>query len=178
MLKPATNIAKKVLQQELLQKIDGLATECLKTCVDLNIKFIMNETVPKATIKGAVKNRIKQDEEREMLNSKKVNDRLRDDYAENSYLNKMNIAHCRLWFRYRARGIAGVKANAKRSYKDLACRFCDLGSTESQEHLEECEGFRFERRGLNLDSLMGKLRFWGRGVVKLAAVAGDSPSGG
>jgi len=25
---------------------------------------------------------------------------------------------------------------------------------------------------------MGKLRFWGRGVVKLAAVAGDSPSGG
>ena len=74
--------------------------------------------------------------------------------------------------------IAGVKANAKRSHKDLSCHFCDLGPTENQEHLEECDGFRFERRGLNLDSLLGKVRFWGRAVVKLTAVAGRSPSGG
>ena len=178
MLKPGTNLTKKVLKQELLHKIDGLATECLKTCADLNINFIMNETVSKATIKWAVKKRIKQDIESEMLSLKKVKDRLRDDYAENSYLNTMGIAHCRLWFRYRARMIAGVKANAKRSHKDLSCRFCDLGPTENQEHLEECDGFRFERRGLNLDSLLGKVRFWGRAVVKLTAVAGRSPSGG
>ena len=90
----------------------------------------------------------------------------------------MSIAQCRLWFRYRARGIAGVKANAKSSFTDLSCRYCDAGSTESQEHLHGCDGFRFERRGLNMDSLWGKLQFWRRFGGRLAAVAGGSPSGG
>ena len=113
-----------------------------------------------------------------MLNSKKVKDRLFiDDQANNFYLNTMSIAHCRLWFRYRARGIVGVKANTKSTYSDLSCRYCNGESTENQEHLEVCDGFRFERRGLNMDNVSGKLTFWGRCGGKLTAVAGGSPSG-
>ena len=178
MLKHSSNIAKRVLNQELLQKINGLATECLEICVDLKIRFIMNTTVPKNVIKRAVNDRIKKDMETEMLNGKKTKDRLFDNDANISYLNNLGIIHCRLWFRYRARGIAGVKANAKGSYADLSCRFCDSESTENQEHLEVCDGFRFERRGLKMDSLLGRLKFWGRASTKLAAVAGGSPSGG
>ena len=179
MLKSYSNITKKVLYQEFLNKIDGLATECNHICIDLNLNVILTNTVTKNTIKRAVLERIKRDNERAILNSKKVKDRLfDDDQANNLYLNTMSIAQCRLWFRYRARGIAGVKANAKSSFTDLSCRYCDAGSTESQEHLHGCDGFRFERRGLNMDSLWGKLQFWRRFGGRLAAVAGGSPSGG
>ena len=83
-----------------------------------------------------------------------------------------------LTLRYRARGIAGVKTNAKISHVDLSCRFCNSKSTENQEHLEVCGGFGFERRQLNLDSLWGKLEFWRRCSVRLATATGDSSSGG
>ena len=178
MLKPSSNITKKILYQEFLNKIDGLATECNRICIDLNIDFLLTNTLTKQYIKRAVQNRIKIDNETAMLNSKKVNDRLFiDDQANNFYLNTMSIAHCRLWFRYRARGIVGVKANTKSTYSDLSCRYCNGESTENQEHLEVCDGFRFERRGLNMDSVSGKLTFWRRCGGKLTAVAGGSPSG-
>merc|ERR1712173_426422 len=83
--------------------------------------------------------RIHLDTRKAMENTKKVADRLTDDPSVNSYLDTMGLIHCRLWFRYRARCIAGVKANAKRSYVDLACRFCTTGSTENQEQEELCE---------------------------------------
>ena len=178
MLKPDSNIAKKVLHNEMLSNINGLARECLTTCVDLKIDFLLNCDVPKFVIKQAIIKRIHLDNRRAMETTKKVADRLSDDPSVNSYLDTMGLTHCRLWFRYRARCIAGVKANAKRSYVDLACRFCTTGSTENQEHLEVCEGFRFERRGLHLDSLWGKKEFWRRSCVRLATVTGDSSSGG
>ena len=73
--------------------------------------------------------------------------------------------------------IVGVKANTKSTHSDLSCRYCNGESTENQEHLEVCDGFRFERRGLNMDSIGGKLTFWRRCGGKLTAVAGGSPSG-
>ena len=110
MFKPSLNITKKIHYQEFLNKIDGLATECNRICIDLNINFLLTNTLTKQYIKRAVQNRIKIDNETAMLNSKKVNDRLFiDDQANNFYLNTMSIAHCRLWFRYRGRGIVGVK---------------------------------------------------------------------
>ena len=46
--------------------------------------------------------------------------------------------------------IKGVKYNIKRSYKDLSCRFCQSGEEETQEYLEVCVGYDFERRGLKM----------------------------
>ena len=67
-------------------------------------------------------------------------------------------------------GVAGVKGNFRHSWDDLACRYCDLGDDESQEHLEMCGGTEFERRGLELRNWRDQLLFWRRMTVKIAAV--------
>ena len=56
----------------------------------------------------------------------------------------------RNWFRFRARAIKGVKYNTKGSHAKLDCRLC-LGPPETHEHLQECHGAGFERRGVELE---------------------------
>ena len=105
-----------------------------------------------------------------MINCNKVADRLTDNPEDNNYLNCLPLHKSRLWFRYRARAIKGVKYNCKSSYPNLNCRFCDRQIIETQEHLETCEGNSFERRGLN--NLADRdwkdtLKFWERMSIKL-----------
>jgi len=54
---------------------------------------------------------------------------------DNSYLKNMSLPNSRIWMRLRARSIRGVKVNNKIFSPNLACRFCDEGSQEMQEHL-------------------------------------------
>ena len=85
-----------------------------------------------------------------------------------NYLDRMGLTHSRIWIRYRARAVKGVKANRKRSWKkNLECRFCDNKILETQEHLEECGGLSWERRGLKLDTVEGKINFFKRVEKKL-----------
>ena len=73
-----------------------------------------------------------------------------DDPEENSYINRMSLSRVRVWIRYRARAIAGVKGNFRHSHvNDMGCRLCSQDSDETQEHLQLCEGTKFERRGLD-----------------------------
>ena len=108
-----------------------------------------------------------------MQNSIKCGDRLTDNPLDNSYLSYLSLPHSRIWMRYRARSVAGVKANVKNDYRrrgrSLNCRFCDDDSEETQEHLEVCRGTDHERRGLNLTGWFGKLNFWKRMMKKLSA---------
>jgi hypothetical protein len=60
----------------------------------------------------------------------------------------MILPNSRIWMRVRARSIKEFKVNNKRSFNNLACRFCDDETEESQEHLEECSGCEHERRSL------------------------------
>ena len=81
----------------------------------------------------------------------------------------MPLPIARIYFKHRARSIAGVKVNNKGSFKDnLNCRFCDSDSEETQEHLEECGGTRYERRGLNLSFWFGLVSFWRRMMKKIS----------
>ena len=105
-----------------------------------------------------------------MQNSRKVGDRWTDNPMDNAYLKYMSLPNSRIWMRYRARSIAGVKVNNKRSFTDLGCRFCRDNTQESQEHLEECSGSVFERRGLDLSDWRGLVTFWKRMTAKIAAV--------
>ena len=81
----------------------------------------------------------------------------------------MSLTNSRIWMRYRARSIKGVKVNNNRSYTNLSCRFCDEGSQETQEHIETCGGCKFERRGLDISGWVGLVIFWM--TPKLAATA-------
>ena len=102
--------------------------------------------------------------------SPKVRDRLSENSDENSYINQIPIPLSRVWIRYRARAIAGVKGNFRHSWEDLSCRHCNLGVDENQEHLEICGGTEFERRGLEMEKWRDRLLFWRRMTVKIAAV--------
>ena len=61
----------------------------------------------------------------------------------------MSLPRVRVWNRYRLRAIAGVKGNFRHSHvNNMGCKLCSQDSDETQEHLQVCEGTKFERKGL------------------------------
>ena len=50
----------------------------------------------------------------------------------------------------------------------MGFRLCSLDSDETQEHLQLCEGTKFERRGLDLSDWRGLLDFWRRMKIRKA----------
>ena len=160
-----------MLTQEALEGINGLATECKELAQKIGLENLMLHQYSKKDIKEAVKAAMKEEFLQDMQASVKVSDRLSDDPESNSYINKMSLHRVRVWIRYRARAIAGVKGNFRHSHvNNMGCRLCSSDSDETQEHLELCEGTRFERRGLDLSDWRGLLDFWRRMKIKLAAV--------
>ena len=156
------NIAKKVIISEIMAGLPGLGYECKMLSETIGIPSVVEQIVPKNIIQEAIKAISLQEIREEMSNSRKVGDRLTDDPIDNRYLAFMPLTQSRIWIRYRARSIKGVKVNVKRSFTDLSCRFCKGGNEESQEHLENCTGTEFERRNLVMDGQAGKVIFWRR----------------
>ena len=62
-----------------------------------------------------------------------------------------------------------VKMNQKgnKPPERLTCRFCANNLPETQEHLEMCEGTKFERRGVRISEVMGRVIFWRRRMKKM-----------
>ena len=169
MQKPTNNICRQVLLNEFAFGYEGLATEVFRICDDLGLEFVVTNNILKSTIKNAVASRIINETREKMLSCKKTADRVTDIPEISPYLNSMGLPFSRVWIRYRSRSIAGVKANAKSSHVDLTCRFCASGTEENQEHLEQCSGLEFERRGLDMKTRLGLVSFWRRTSLKIAA---------
>ena len=115
-----SNITRRVL----LMGLEGLGHECKQVTDMLGLPNIMFNLVSKGEIKNAIARISKMDMKEDMLNSKKVGDRLTDNPMDNAYMTYISLPNSRIWMRYRARSIAGVKVNNKRSVSDLKCRFC------------------------------------------------------
>ena len=47
------------------------------------------------------------------------------------------------------------------------CRSCTNDLPEIQEHLEICDGTKFERRGVRVSEVMGRVIFWRRMTQKM-----------
>ena len=62
-----------------------------------------------------------------------------------------------------------VKMNQKgnKPSESLTCRFCADNVQETQEHLEMCTGTEFERRGVRISEVMGRVIFWRRMMKKM-----------
>ena len=179
MAKDDKNIAKKAVENEVIFGIRGLGFECREITKQLNLPDIMINDMSKSQIKHAIKNADLEEKSKEMNESRKVGDRLSDNTMDNKYLSYMGLPMSRIWMRYRARMINGVKMNHKGSYEnDLNCKFCKQNVQETQEHLEECPETEYERRGLVLSDWNGKLGFWRRMLFKIAAVAPAVPQPG
>ena len=111
----------------------------------------------KKDIKEAIKEKIMNEFADEMKKSTKVKDRLTDNPEDNSYINTMSLSRVRVWLRFRARAIAGVKGNFKHSLtNNMGCRLCLRDHEETQEDLQQCEGTVFERRGIDFWRRMTK----------------------
>ena len=123
LLKDNENIAKKTLEQEMAIGLNELAHECYNICNYINILETTNNNVlSKRQIKSAIQKAITQRNRKNMLSFKKVADRVSENSSDNNYLDRMGLTHSRIWIRYRARAIKGIKANHKRSWKnDLDC---------------------------------------------------------
>ena len=169
LLKDNENIAKQTLQQEMATGLNGLAHECNNICNEIDIPEVTNNNVlSKRQIKSQIQEAITEQNKNNMQSFRKVSDRMSDDPLGTNYLDRMGLTHSRIWIRYRARAIKGIKANHKRSWKsDLKCRFCDDNILETQEHLEECRGLSWERRNLRMDTEGGKINFFKRLEKKL-----------
>jgi len=153
----------------IIYGINGLAHECNYVCSEINIPDITNiNELSKRQIKSTVQKAITERNRNNMLSFKKVADRVSENSSDNNYLDRMGLTHSRVWIRYRARAIKGIKANHKRSWKnDLDCRFCDDKIFETHEHLGECRGLSWERRNLRMDTEGGKINFFKRVEKKL-----------
>ena len=179
MKQDVNNIARQALVEEgRLQAIgmgfSGLASETNKLCMELSIPTTVchYKVVSKQDIKEAVKRKVYYENRQRMLESRKVRDRLDEEVTvglereKSSYLDRLPLHLTRVMFRFRARAIKGVKYNTKGSHAKLDCRLC-LGPPETQEHLQECHGAGFERRGLQLEREVDLATFWRRISVKL-----------
>ena len=169
MAKNHNNIAKKVLLEEWHLGLKGLGYECREASKLVGIPNLMCHQVSKTEIKGAIREQYCLELKEAMRDSKKVSDRLTDNPADNTYVTCLPLHQSRIWLRYRARAINGVKMNSKNSHNNLSCRFCNSSLQESQEHLEECEGTNHERRGLDMGTWNGLLVFWKRMTAKMEA---------
>ena len=184
MAKHISNTNKQVLYAEVECKIKGLVYECTQFCRELRIPNLMIIERTKNEIKEVIKAQIKEEFREAMEKQKKVSDRLTDNPEDNSYIKILSLPLARVWFRYRARAIAGVKSNFKHSYNDLSCDFCSGNVEMTQTHLqEECRGTGFERRGLDMSDWRGVLGFWRRMTSRLsgglpAAAAAPAPAAG
>ena len=162
-------LAKQVIYQEVIHGIKGLASECKALSKVLGLPNLVFSTVTKLEIKSSINQQVEKEMRKAMEEKVKVRDRLSENEDDKTYMNRIPLPLARVWLRYRARAIAGVKGNFKKSWTDMSCRYCDLGATEDQEHLEVCGGTEFERRNLELENWRHKLLFWRRMTAKIAA---------
>ena len=99
--------------------LNGLAHECNIICNEINILEITNNNIlSKRQIKSAVQKAITEQNRNNMLSFKKVADRVSGNSSDDNYLDRMGLTQSRIWIRYRARAIKGIKANHKRSWKN------------------------------------------------------------
>ena len=106
---PADNITRKVLMQESINNINGLATECRTLCLSLGLPSLMAREVTKNEIKHAIKSKIREECIKRMQEGSKSKDRVDLNPDETQYLQRLSLSNCKMYFRYRSRCIAMVK---------------------------------------------------------------------
>jgi hypothetical protein len=170
MEKEDSNICKRAVMNEIILGAKGLGHECKVLTTTIGLPNVVHTQVSKGDIKNAILEHSRAITKDEVEASRKVGDRATADEYHRKYLTYMTLPNSRIWMRVRARSIKGVKVNNKRSFNNnLSCRFCDNNTEETQEHLEECRGCEYERRGQKMSDWSGKVIFWRRMTAKISA---------
>jgi hypothetical protein len=165
-----TAICRRAVMNETILGAEGLGHECEVLTETIGLPNVVHTQVSKGDITNAILEHSRAGTKEEVEASRKVGDRATADPYHRKYLTYMTLPNSRIWMRVRARSIKGVKVNNKRSFNNnLSCRFCDNDTEETQEHLEECTGCEYERRGQKMSDWSGRVIFWRRVTAKIAA---------
>ena len=99
----------------------------------------------------------------------KIQDRYSDDRKERDHIKIMSLRDTRICFRQRSQMTLRIKANRSSAFRgNMGCGYCEEDiRIGNQEHMEQCEGFNHEQRGLDLTEEMGKQILWRRMATKL-----------
>ena len=111
MMRNESNITRRALMNETFMELKGLSYKCRQMTEMVGIPDIMANTVSKGDIKQAIALYSNQEMKTEVQNSIKVGDIWSEDPMDNTYLKYMSLPNSRIWMRYRARSIKGVKVN-------------------------------------------------------------------
>ena len=99
---------------EMFTGLKGLKYECRQLTEMVGLPDIMANTVSRGEIKLAIARYSDQELKAEIQYNIKVADRWSEDPMDNTYLKYMSLPNSRVWMRYRARSIKGVKVNNKK----------------------------------------------------------------
>merc|ERR1711892_1098580 len=146
-----------------------LLTECETWCTENDIPDVTKGCLDTNMIKKAVWARNEKDILETIAHRPKIGDRYSEDRKERDYIRRMSLRDTRIWFRQRSRMTVRIKANRSSQFKNqMGCRYCEEDiRVETQEHMEQCEGFFHEQRNLDMNEERGKLIFWRRMAPKL-----------
>ena len=112
MLKEESNITRKGLMNETFMGLKGLSHECIQLTEMMGVPYIMTNLVSIGGIKQAVAKYSKQVMTDEIQSSAKVGDRWSEDRLDNTYLKYMSVTNSKIWMRYTARSIKGVRGHS------------------------------------------------------------------
>ena len=90
-------------------ELKGLSYKCRQMTEKMGLPDIMFKAVSKGEIKQAIKQYSSLELKEEVQNSNKVGNRWSEDILDNTYMKCMSLPNSRVWMRYRARSIKGVK---------------------------------------------------------------------
>ena len=93
--------------------INGLAYECKRICHELEMPEKIGTFVSKSKMKSLIFLKINEKVIDDLKNSNKVSSRLTDNPQDDTYIHGLSLPQTRIWIRYRARSITGVKAKCK-----------------------------------------------------------------
>ena len=145
-----------------------MASETEEICKALEIPDINNSVVPIGTVRGAIKEHRKKELLEVMGRSEKMSSLIEVENGEaKEYMKVKSIPDSRIMFRVRTRMVA-FKENMKNLYgrTNLQCDQCNTGASESQTHVLVCPGYSEQRKGVDLDTMDGIIKYF-REVMKI-----------
>ena len=156
------SLANQIYMEQLEMGWPGLAREVEEICKKCGVPDMNKEMMDKDQIEEAVFYSSYKETKEEMNKYEKLKDIKNEDFrVEQEYLKEKAMDTARMAFRIRTKMVKNIKMNFKNLYRnDLKCKECDMEEEESQEHMLECPGWREERGGLDVSTILGKVKFF------------------
>ena len=162
-------LARQVMEQQLKMGWPGLVEEVAVICQAIGLPDVARKDVTKEEIKEKIVEHHQMILKEEMKTKKKLKDLANHDLrVPRPYLATMNLGEARMAVKLETR-MLDIASNMKARYKEnMACQACNNAEEETQEHLEECDGYTHIRSNYDLIDMVDKARFFSKLMLERA----------